>query len=71
MTAEQVFYPNDTTGGMSGSPVYYDRPGCGTCSMAIHAYGFPHGGFPHNVYNHGTRITQAKFNNLQAWNAAP
>ena len=71
VTAEQVFYPNDTTGGMSGSPVYYDRPGCGTCTMAIHAYGFPHGGFPHNVYNHGTRITQAKFNNLQAWNAAP
>lgn len=67
---EQVFYPNDTTGGMSGSPVYYDRAGCGICSMAIHAYGFPHGGFPHNSYNHGTRITQAKFANFQAWNAA-
>jgi glutamyl endopeptidase len=69
--AEQVFYSNDTTGGMSGSPVYQNRAGCGFCSMAIHAYGFPHGGFPHNSYNHGTRITQAKFNNLVAWKDAP
>jgi glutamyl endopeptidase len=68
---EQVFYSNDTTGGMSGSPVYQNRSGCGFCSMAIHAYGFPHNGFPHNSYNHGTRITQAKFNNLVAWKDAP
>lgn len=72
----QIFYPNDTIGGMSGSPVYQNRPSgspfcVGICSMAIHAYGFPHGGYPHNTYNHGTRITEARFNNLQAWRAAP
>lgn len=69
--AEQVFYSNDTTGGMSGSPVYQNRSGCGFCAMAIHAYGFPHASYPHNAYNHGTRITQAKFNNLVAWKDAP
>jgi glutamyl endopeptidase len=73
--ANQVFYSNDTTGGMSGSPVYQNRPAgssfcAGYCSMAIHAYGFPHGGYPHNTYNHGTRITEARFVNLQAWKAA-
>ncbi|MEV4760939.1 trypsin-like serine protease [Micromonospora sp. NPDC049559] len=71
----QIFYSNDTTGGMSGSPVYQNRPAgssfcVGICSMAIHAYGFPHGAYPHNTYNHGTRITEARFNNLQAWKAA-
>jgi glutamyl endopeptidase len=30
-----VYYANDTEGGMSGSPVYYNRKGC-KCSMAIH-----------------------------------
>jgi glutamyl endopeptidase len=64
---EQLFYHNDTIGGHSGSPVYLDLAGCGVCSMAIHAYGFPHGGWPHNSYNHGTRITQPKFNNLWTW----
>lgn len=72
----QIFYPNDTVGGMSGSPVYQNRAAgssfcTGFCAMAIHAYGFPHGAFPHNSYNHGTRITEARFNNLQAWRAAP
>ncbi|MFK3980720.1 trypsin-like serine peptidase [Micromonospora sp. NPDC050397] len=71
----QIFYSNDTTGGMSGSPIYQLRaagsPWCtGYCSMGIHAYGFPHIGYPHNTYNHGTRITEARFNNLQAWKAA-
>ena len=71
----QIFYSNDTTGGMSGSPIYQNRPAgsswcTGFCSMGIHAYGFPHNGYPHNTYNHGTRITQARFNNLQAWRAA-
>ncbi len=68
---EQVFYSNDTTGGMSGSPIHQNRVGCGICSMGIHAYGFPHGSAPHNQYNHGTRITQAKFTNLVAWKDAP
>jgi len=72
----QVFYSNDTAGGMSGSAVYQNRPAgsafcAGYCSMAIHAYGFPHGAYPHNTYNHGTRITEARFNNLKSWKDAP
>jgi glutamyl endopeptidase len=72
----QIFYSNDTIGGMSGSAIYQWRPFwssycVGYCSMGIHAYGFPHGVFPHNFYNHGTRITQVRFNNLQAWRFAP
>lgn len=63
---EQVFYQNDTIGGMSGSAVYQSRADCGWCSMAVHAYGL-HGGSPHSTNNHGTRITQAKFNNLWTW----
>jgi glutamyl endopeptidase len=72
----QIFYSNDTIGGMSGSPIYQYRGAgsafcAGYCSMGIHAYGFPHLVFPHNTYNHGTRITEARFNNMQAWRAAP
>ena len=63
----QIFYRNDSTSGMSGSPVWYDRSG--PYAMAIHAYGI-HGSFPHSVYNHGTRITQSVFNNLVAWRNA-
>jgi glutamyl endopeptidase len=69
--ANQVFYLNDTIGGMSGSPVYTNRAGGGVCAMAIHAYGFPHATGPHTTHNHGTRITQAVFNNLVAWRNAP
>lgn len=66
----QVFYKNDTRPGQSGSPVYYNRSGCGTCSMAIHAYGV-HGASPHSTNNHGTRINQAVYNNLLAWKNEP
>jgi glutamyl endopeptidase len=66
----RVFYKNDTVGGMSGAPVYYNRSGCGTCSMAVHAYG-TYGSPPFSNNNHGTRITQAVFNNLTAWRNAP
>ncbi len=62
----RVFYPNDTAGGMSGSPVYYKRRSCGWCSMAVHAYGTG-GGYPYNSYNHGTRINKAVFKNLKKW----
>lgn len=70
----QLFYPNDTTGGMSGSPVWYDRNGPtaaekGPYAIAIHAYGI-HGSSPHSIYNHGTRITQSVYNNLIAWRNA-
>jgi glutamyl endopeptidase len=68
--ARRVFYQNDTVGGMSGSAAYYNRPGCGSCSMAVHAYG-TYNGPPFSTNNHGTRITQGVFNNLIAWRNAP
>lgn len=69
-TADQVFYRADTFGGQSGSPVWYNRSStCSPCSMAIHTYGL-HGVHPHSTNNHGTRITQARFNNLVAWTDA-
>lgn len=62
--ARRVFYKADTVGGQSGSPVWYNRPGCGgPCSMAIHAYGTGGTGvFANN--NHGTRINKQVFNFL-------
>jgi glutamyl endopeptidase len=71
----QVFYQNDTFGGMSGSPVYSVRPSgslfcVGRCAMAIHTTGL-HGAVPHSNNNHGTRINQAVFNNLLTWKNAP
>lgn len=65
----QVFYKNDTRPGQSGAPVYYNRSGCGQCSMAIHAYGL-HGSSPHSSNNHATRIIEAVFNNLVSWKNA-
>ena len=65
----QVFYKNDTRPGQSGAPIYYNKTGCGQCSMGIHAYGV-HGSSPHNANNHGTRITQSVFNNLVTWKDA-
>ena len=68
--ARRLFYQNDTLGGMSGSPVYYNRAGCGFCAMAVHAYG-TYGAPPFSTNNHGTRVTKAVFNNLNAWRLAP
>lgn len=67
--ARRVFYRNDTVGGVSGAPVWYNRSGCGICSMAVHAYG-TYGSPPFSTNNHGTRITQPVFNNLIAWRNA-
>ena len=68
--ARRLFYQNDTLGGMSGSPVYYNRAGCGFCAMAVHAYGI-YGTPPFSTNNHGTRVTRAVFNNFNAWRTAP
>lgn len=58
----QVFYPMDTFGGQSGSPVFkWNRPSCnGPCGFAIHAYGAT--GNPLN--NSGTRITASVFDTI-------
>jgi len=69
VTTRQLFYLNDTIGGMSGSPVWYDRGTIGPYLIGIHAYG-THGVAPHNTYNHGTRITSEVFNNLTNWKNA-
>ncbi|WBB80126.1 trypsin-like serine protease [Micromonospora sp. WMMD882] len=63
VTAEKVYYRNDTVGGNSGAAVHYNRAGCGECSMAYHGYG----GNP----NSGKRITQATFSNMQYWTSLP
>lgn len=66
----RLYYLTDTADGQSGSPVYYNRPNCGWCAMAIHAKGLGTT-YPGSRYNSGTRITEAVFNNLKAWKAAP
>ena len=70
----QVLYQNDTLPGMSGAPVYYNRPSgspycTGYCSMAIHAKGL-YGSPPYSRNNRGTRITKKRFENLKAWRDA-
>jgi glutamyl endopeptidase len=72
--AKQLYYFNDTYGGMSGSPVWFDenKPTTGTYGpygIAIHAYGM-HGRSPHSKHNHGTRIDASVYKNLLAWKAA-
>jgi glutamyl endopeptidase len=75
-TFNQLFYNNDTYGGMSGSPVWEDKLGSplpdsdGPYAMAIHGYGV-HGAYPHNSFNHGRRINQAAYNNYITWKNAP
>lgn len=67
VTTRQLFYRNDTVGGMSGSPVWYDLNG--PYLIGIHAYG-THGIAPHSTHNHGTRITTEVANNLTSWKNA-
>jgi glutamyl endopeptidase len=60
----QIFYQNDTVGGMSGSPIWFDK--VGPYGIGIHTYGL-HGSGHHSNKNHGTRITKGVFNNLLFW----
>jgi glutamyl endopeptidase len=62
----RIFYSNDTAGGQSGAPIFYNKSGCGQCSMGIHTTGVG-GSYPGNTYNGGTRIRQAVFNNYVNW----
>ncbi len=64
MDTNQIFYKNDTTGGVSGSAVWWDKKG--PFMIGIHGYG-KHGSGDHAKFNHGKRITSATFNNLKAW----
>jgi glutamyl endopeptidase len=68
VSTRQVFYSNDTFGGMSGSAVWHDANG--PYMYSIHAYG-THGAGNHAIYNHGVRLVTAVFDNLVAWKNAP
>ena len=61
-TTRQVFYPMDTAGGQSGSPVWKWNPSVcrGPCGFAIHTYSAE--GNPPN--NGGTRITASIFDKI-------
>lgn len=61
-TNREVFYPMDTAGGQSGSPVYKWNPSVcnGPCGFAIHTYSAS--GSPPN--NSGTRITAGVFDKI-------
>jgi len=57
----QAFYPNDTFGGMSGSPVFADLPACGgPCAVAVHGYGLHGVTAPHSTLNHGVVLDAAR-----------
>ena len=70
--SRRVYYRADTTGGMSGSPVWYNKePGCTRCAIAIHAYGTSGSTPPDSNSNHGTRINSTVFDKLTTWKDAP
>jgi putative chitinase len=58
-----VFYQNDTFGGMSGSPVYTEDE---NAIFAIHTSGL-HGSEPWSKYNGATRITQERLQTIMSW----
>src|SRR5204862_6649765 len=61
---QQLFYSNDTDPGQDGAAIYYSQSeNCSPCGIAINAYGL-HGSYPHNTFNHGTRITKEVFDFL-------
>lgn len=64
--ALKVFYKNDTAPGMSGSPAYHKHPRYGWAAFGIHTNG-RHNGAPWRTHNAATRITKARFENMQRW----
>ncbi|MBL8170328.1 MAG: serine protease [Acidobacteria bacterium] len=61
-TTDRVYYSIDTAGGQSGSSVYRINNGS-RYVFAVHTTGY-------GTYNGGTRITSARFSNLQSWIAS-
>lgn len=59
VTANNVFYRLDTTGGSSGSGVYNSKKQI----LAVNAYEYLNG----TGDNFGTRITKEKLNNIYTW----
>ncbi len=62
----QMFYRNDTYGGMSGSALWFDYGTSGPYVIGVHAYGL-HGSSPHSLYNHGVKFILSVFNNYYYW----
>ncbi len=71
LLAKQLLYWNDTYGGMSGSPVWFDDNRSSTVigpyCIGIHAYG-PYGAGAQLKCNRGTRIDSSVFKNLLSGN---
>jgi glutamyl endopeptidase len=69
-TKSMAYYPMDTFGGQSGSPVFQlNRAACGgPCGAAIHSYGQGLPGLGSNN-NAGPRITEARFDTITAYAA--
>lgn len=68
-TKSMVFYPMDTFGGQSGSPVFRPAsPACGggPCGLAVHSYGAGLPG-PGGKNNAGPRITEARYNTIMSF----
>ncbi|MCP4152623.1 MAG: trypsin-like serine protease [bacterium] len=69
-TFRQLFYQNDTAGGMSGSGIWADFETAtmsGPYIFGVHGYGFPHKNKLHRKYNHGIRINNPVFNTISYW----
>jgi glutamyl endopeptidase len=68
--ARMAYYPMDTFGGQSGSPVFNNRapsapgPCSGPCGMAVHSYGVGLPGAAH--LNAGPRLTAARIGQILA-----
>jgi glutamyl endopeptidase len=66
---QMTFYPMDTFGGQSGSPVWWNRTGgacVGPCGYAIHSYGVGLAG-PGQTNNAGPRITAFRVGQIRDW----
>jgi glutamyl endopeptidase len=60
-----LYYKNDTAGGMSGSPIWFDKGIRGPHAIGIHTHAYG------TAYNYGTRISEPVYNNYQYWISQP
>jgi glutamyl endopeptidase len=64
-----IFYPMDTFGGQSGSPIWWNRTGgscTGPCGYGIHSYGTGFPG-PGQTNNAGPRFTPFRLGQIADW----
>jgi glutamyl endopeptidase len=65
-----IFYRADSIGGMSGSPMWFDKGSRGAYAIGIHTYGVG-GRNKQGKYNHGTRICERVIDHLRYWKNQP